>query len=86
MHGIQRAEYGLPSANPDPTKYQITCDPGLYDITEAEILIVPLNHNEGELLIPGPGSCLPTPDFCQGRFLRGTHVGSGLSLVPLSLK
>ncbi len=36
--------------------------------------------------VPGPGSCVPTPDFCQGRFLRGTHVGSGLSLVRLSLK
>ena len=36
--------------------------------------------------VPGPGSCLPTPDISQGRFLRRTHIGSGLSLVPLSLK
>jgi len=86
MHGIMRAECGRPSANPDPTKYQITCNPGLNDITEAKILFVPLNHTGGELLIPGLGSCLPTPDFCKGQFLRGTHVGSGLSLVPLSVK
>ncbi len=50
MHGIQRAECGLPSANPDSTKYQITCDPGLHNITVAKILIVPLNHTGGELL------------------------------------